>query len=106
MDGRCWCGFFHLHRRRLIHGTYTINSLSHVFGRQRYRREAATMYGWRHYLGEGCITIIHHYPASVRQVFTVELDITFYLLETDVVPSEIWDLKRCGAVREGNGKDF
>ena len=77
-------GFF-ISTVAVYHGTYTINSLSHVFGRQRYKTgDASRNNPWLALitLGEGWHNNHHHYPASVRQGFYWwEFDITFYMLK-------------------------
>jgi stearoyl-CoA desaturase (delta-9 desaturase) len=93
----------------VYHGTYTINSLSHVFGRQRYKTgDASRNNVWLAIitLGEGWHNNHHHYPASVRQGFYWwEFDITFYMLKLMSFLGLIWDLKPVPrAVREGLGK--
>jgi stearoyl-CoA desaturase (delta-9 desaturase) len=79
------------------HGTYTINSLSHVFGRQRYRTGDSSRNNWflaLITLGEGWHNNHHHYPSSTRQGFYWwEFDITFYLLKVMSWMGIIWDLK-------------
>ncbi|MGD9600035.1 MAG: acyl-CoA desaturase [Steroidobacteraceae bacterium] len=79
------------------HGTYTINSLSHVFGRQRYRTGDSSRNNWLLALvtlGEGWHNNHHHYPSAVRQGFYWwELDITFYVLKVLSWLGVIWDLK-------------
>ncbi|MBK6598461.1 MAG: acyl-CoA desaturase [Proteobacteria bacterium] len=79
------------------HGTYTINSLSHVFGRQRYRTgDASRNNFWLALvtLGEGWHNNHHHYPGSARQGFYWwEIDITWYLLSFMSWLGIIWDLK-------------
>ncbi len=78
------------------HGTYTINSLSHVFGRQRYKtNDDSRNNPWLAMLtlGEGWHNNHHHYPSSVRQGFYWwEVDITFYLLKLLSFTGLIWDL--------------
>jgi len=79
------------------HGTYTINSLCHVWGRRRY----ATNDESRNNgvlalltLGEGWHNNHHRYPASVRQGFYWwEIDVTYYLLRGLAALGLIWDLK-------------
>jgi len=93
----------------VYHGTYTINSLSHVFGRQRYKTgDASRNNVWLAIitLGEGWHNNHHHYPASVRQGFYWwEIDATFYMLKLMSYFGLIWDLKPVPrAVREGVGK--
>jgi len=87
------------------HGTYTINSLSHVFGRQRYRTGDTSRNNWLLAiltLGEGWHNNHHYYPNTVRQGFYWwEYDITFYILKLLSWCGIIWDLKPVPvAVRE------
>jgi len=81
----------------LWHGTFTINSLCHVFGRRRY----ATLDTSRNSLilslitmGEGWHNNHHHYMSSVRQgFFWWELDFTYYILKALSWVHLVWDLK-------------
>jgi stearoyl-CoA desaturase (delta-9 desaturase) len=87
------------------HATYTINSLSHVFGRQRYRTGDTSRNNWLLAiltLGEGWHNNHHYYPNSVRQGFYWwEYDITYYILKFLSWFGIIWDLKPVpAAVRE------
>jgi stearoyl-CoA desaturase (delta-9 desaturase) len=79
------------------HGTYTINSLSHVFGKQRYRTgDASRNNFWLALitLGEGWHNNHHHYPSAARQGFYWwEIDITYYVLKVLSWLGIIWDLK-------------
>lgn len=79
------------------HGTYTINSLSHVFGRQRYRTGDSSRNNWLLALitlGEGWHNNHHHYPSSARQGFYWwEIDVTWYVLKVLSWIGVIWDLK-------------
>jgi stearoyl-CoA desaturase (delta-9 desaturase) len=79
------------------HGTYTINSLSHVFGRQRYDTGDDSRNNWLLALitlGEGWHNNHHHYPAATRQGFYWwEIDMTYYLLRMLSWCGIIWDLK-------------
>lgn len=79
------------------HGTYTINSLSHVFGRQRYRTGDASRNNWflaLITLGEGWHNNHHHFPSSTRQGFYWwEIDLTYYGLKVMAWLGIIWDLK-------------
>jgi stearoyl-CoA desaturase (Delta-9 desaturase) len=78
------------------HGTYTINSLSHVFGRQRYRTGDTSRNNWLLAiitLGEGWHNNHHFYPNSSRQGFYWwELDISYYILKLLSWTGLIWDL--------------
>ena len=103
-------GFF-VSTLALYHGTYTINSLSHVFGRQRYRTGDTSRNNLLLAiitLGEGWHNNHHHYPATVRQGFYWwEIDVTFYLLKVLSYFGLIWDLHPVSAaMREGAGKRF
>ena len=79
------------------HGTYTINSLSHVFGKQRYRTGDESRNNWflaLITLGEGWHNNHHHYPSSARQGFYWwEVDITYYMLKVMSWLGIIWDLR-------------
>jgi stearoyl-CoA desaturase (Delta-9 desaturase) len=79
------------------HATYTINSLSHVFGNQRYRTGDTSRNNWLLAiltLGEGWHNNHHHYPNSARQGFYWwEYDITYYILKILSWLGIIWDLK-------------
>jgi stearoyl-CoA desaturase (delta-9 desaturase) len=78
------------------HGTFTINSLSHLWGSKRY----ATTDESRNNpvlaiitLGEGWHNNHHHYQASCRQGFYWwEYDITYYVLRALAAVGLIWDL--------------
>ncbi len=79
------------------HGTYTINSLCHVWGRRRYATgDESRNNFWLALitLGEGWHNNHHRYPMSVRQGFYWwEIDITYYLLRVLAAAGVIWDLK-------------
>ena len=79
------------------HATYTINSLSHVFGRQRYRTGDTSRNNWLLALltlGEGWHNNHHYYPNAARQGFYWwEFDLTYYLLKLMSWLGLIWDLK-------------
>jgi stearoyl-CoA desaturase (delta-9 desaturase) len=79
------------------HATYTINSLSHVFGNQRYRTGDTSRNNWLLAiltLGEGWHNNHHHYPNATRQGFYWwEYDITFYILKLMSWLGIIWELK-------------
>jgi stearoyl-CoA desaturase (delta-9 desaturase) len=81
----------------LWHNTFTINSLSHLFGRRRY----ATTDTSRNNLllalmtfGEGWHNNHHHYMASARQGFYWwEVDLSYYVLKTMSWLGIVWDLR-------------
>jgi stearoyl-CoA desaturase (delta-9 desaturase) len=89
-------GFF-ISTVALYHGTFTINSLAHRWGRRRY----ATADNSRNNfwlalltLGEGWHNNHHHYPASVRQGFYWwEIDMTYYILRLMAALGLVWELK-------------
>jgi len=76
-------GFF-ISTVALLHGTCTINSLSHMFGWRRYQTTDTSRNNpvlALVTLGEGWHNNHHHYPISARQgFFWWEFDITYYLL--------------------------
>ena len=78
------------------HGTFTINSLSHLWGARRYKTEddsrnnpvlaVITM-------GEGWHNNHHHYQVSARQGFYWwEIDATYYVLRLLSLVGLVWDL--------------
>ena len=82
----------------LWHATFTINSLSHVFGTQRYETgDDSRNNPWLALLtfGEGWHNNHHHYQASVRQGFRwYEFDLTYYVLRAMSWVGLVWDLKQ------------
>lgn len=81
----------------LYHTTFAINSLCHMFGRQRYETGEASKNSWWLAiltLGEGWHNNHHHYPHSTRQgFFWWEIDITYYILKVLSWFGIVWDLK-------------
>jgi stearoyl-CoA desaturase (delta-9 desaturase) len=79
------------------HGTYTINSLCHVWGRRRYATSDQSRNNWLLALitlGEGWHNNHHRFPSSVRQGFYWwEIDITYYGLRLLAALGLIRDLK-------------
>lgn len=77
-------GFF-LSTTLLWHGTFTINSLSHVFGSRRYETTDTSRNNfWLALitLGEGWHNNHHRYQSSTNQgFFWWEIDVTYYLLK-------------------------
>jgi stearoyl-CoA desaturase (Delta-9 desaturase) len=78
------------------HGTFTINSLSHLWGNRRYKTTddsrnnpvlaVITM-------GEGWHNNHHHYQVSARQGFYWwEVDLTYYVLRALSLVGIVWDL--------------
>lgn len=81
----------------LAHATYTINSLSHVFGRRRFKTsdDSRNNLGLALLtLGEGWHNNHHHYPHSTRQgFFWWEVDITYYGLVVMSWLGLVWNLR-------------
>ena len=80
----------------LFHGTFTINSLSHLIGRRAYATDDDSRNNWflaLITLGEGWHNNHHFYPASVRQGFRWwQLDPTYYGLRALSALGIVWDL--------------
>ena len=78
-----WFAFF-LSMVLVWHGTFTINSLAHLFGRQRYRTGDTSRNSLILALitnGEGWHNNHHHSPSSAKQGFYWwEIDLTYYVL--------------------------
>ena len=81
----------------LWHSTYTINSLAHRWGTQRYETGDDSRNNlWLALLtlGEGWHNNHHHYMASARQgFFWWEIDMTYYILRAMQAVGLIWDLR-------------
>ena len=80
----------------LFHATCTINSLSHVVGRQRFQTNDDSRNNFFLALlafGEGWHNNHHHYHAATRQgIYWWELDLTYYVLKTLSWLGIVWDL--------------
>jgi stearoyl-CoA desaturase (delta-9 desaturase) len=80
----------------LWHGTFTINSLTHVFGKRRYVTTDNSRNSFVLALvtmGEGWHNNHHYYQRSVRQGFYWwEIDPTFYILKAMEALGLVWDL--------------
>ncbi len=81
----------------LFHATYTINSLAHQYGSQRFDTGDDSRNNFLLALltlGEGWHNNHHHYPASTRQGFYWwEIDLTYYGLKALSWTGLIWDLR-------------
>jgi stearoyl-CoA desaturase (delta-9 desaturase) len=81
----------------LWHGTFTINSLAHVFGRRRYPTRDDSRNNWLLAiltLGEGWHNNHHFYKGAANQgFFWWELDPTFYGLKVLSWLGLIWDVR-------------
>jgi len=95
LGGLVW-GFF-ISTTLLWHSTYTINSLAHRFGSQRYETGDDSRNNlWLALLtlGEGWHNNHHHYMASARQgFFWWEIDVTYYVLRAMQAIGLIWDVR-------------
>jgi len=84
----------------VYHATFTINSLSHLFGSRRY----ATFDDSRNNLllalitlGEGWHNNHHHYQSSVNQgFFWWEIDISYCIIRALAAVGLVWDLRKPG----------
>ncbi|MEO0478603.1 MAG: acyl-CoA desaturase [Planctomycetota bacterium] len=91
----------------LFHGTFTINSFGHLFGRRRYDtpdQSKNNVFLALITLGEGWHNNHHHYPVSTRQgFFWWEIDLTYYVLRAMSLVGLVRDLRPVPVhVREGN----
>ncbi len=82
----------------LWHGTFTINSLSHVFGRRRYpTTDTSRNNFWLSVLtlGEGWHNNHHYFCSSARNgFFWWEWDPTYYTIRALEALGIVWDVKR------------
>ena len=89
-------GFF-LSMVLVWHGTFTINSLCHVWGWRRYATTDTSRNNlWLALitLGEGWHNNHHHYMRSTRQgFFPGEIDITYMVLRAMAAVGLVWDLR-------------
>lgn len=90
-------GFF-LSTVVLYHGTFSINSIMHKFGKQRYESNDESKNNLILALitmGEGWHNNHHYYESAARQgFFWWEIDITFYILKLFSFLGLIWDLNK------------
>jgi stearoyl-CoA desaturase (Delta-9 desaturase) len=103
-------GFF-LSTVLVWHDTFTINSLSHLFGRRRFETDDTSRNNWLlaiMTLGEGWHNNHHHYMASARQGFYwYEIDMTYYTLKVLSWFGIVWELRKVPAkiLAEGQALD-
>jgi stearoyl-CoA desaturase (delta-9 desaturase) len=94
----------------LWHGTFTINSLSHVFGKRRYETTDDSRNNWFLALitmGEGWHNNHHYYQSTANQGFYWwEIDLSYYVLCAFAKVGLIWDLRKPPqwVLEEGQGK--
>lgn len=90
-------GFF-VSSTLLWHGTFTINSLSHVFGSRRYDTGDASRNNWFLAIvtmGEGWHNNHHHYMNSANQgFFWWEIDMSYTILRFLALFGIVWDLRK------------
>ncbi|MDT7602463.1 MAG: hypothetical protein QOF61_460 [Acidobacteriota bacterium] len=89
-------GFF-LSTVLLYHGTFTVNSLAHLFGRRRFEtgdNSRNNLFVAIITLGEGWHNNHHYYPSSERQGFYWwEIDVSHYTLRVLSWMGVVWDLR-------------
>jgi stearoyl-CoA desaturase (delta-9 desaturase) len=82
----------------LWHDTFTINSLSHLFGKRRFETSDTSRNNWLLAiltLGEGWHNNHHHFMASARQGFYWwEIDLTYYTLKMLSWLGIVWELRK------------
>ena len=82
----------------LWHGSFSINSLAHLWGKRRYETGEESRNNFALALatmGEGWHNNHHHYQSSANQGFRWwEIDITYYVLRGLAALGLIWDLRR------------
>ncbi len=82
----------------LWHSSFTVNSLSHLFGSRRYPTTDTSrnnVFLALLTMGEGWHNNHHHYMASARQgFFWWEVDLTYYLLKALSWFRIVWDLRQ------------
>jgi stearoyl-CoA desaturase (delta-9 desaturase) len=95
-----WSGLligFALSTAVLWHGTFTINSLSHIFGKQRYATGEDSKNNWLLAIitmGEGWHNNHHFWMTSTRQgFFWWEIDLSYYGLRLLAWTRLIWDIR-------------
>jgi stearoyl-CoA desaturase (delta-9 desaturase) len=91
-----WGGF--VSTTLLWHGTFTINSLAHLFGSVRYRTADTSKNNfWLALItmGEGWHNNHHYYQASAAQgFFWWEIDASYYVIRALEACGIVWDVKR------------
>jgi stearoyl-CoA desaturase (Delta-9 desaturase) len=89
------------------HGSFSINSLAHVFGTRRFETTDDSRNHWLLAIitfGEGWHNNHHHRPGAARQGLRWwEVDLTYYVLRLFAAVGLVWDLDK-PAPREGKKK--
>jgi stearoyl-CoA desaturase (Delta-9 desaturase) len=82
----------------LLHGTFTINSLAHVYGSRRFETTDTSRNNlWLALItmGEGWHNNHHHYMNSANQGFYWwEVDVTYYILKALEKVGLVWDVRK------------
>jgi len=82
----------------LWHGSFAINSLTHMFGSRRYATKDCSRNNWLLAIlttGEGWHNNHHHYPSAANQgFFWWEVDLTYGVLRVLQALGLVWDLQR------------
>ena len=82
----------------LWHGSFSINSLAHLFGRRVYETNDDSRNSWVLAIattGEGWHNNHHHYASAARQGFRWwEIDVTYYVLCVLERVGIVWDLRQ------------
>jgi stearoyl-CoA desaturase (delta-9 desaturase) len=82
----------------LYHGTFTVNSVAHLFGSRRFETADNSRNNFLVALitlGEGWHNNHHHYPASERQgLYWWEIDVSHYALRALAAAGVVRDLKK------------
>lgn len=90
-----WGGF--ISTMLLWHGTFTINSLAHIWGSRRYKTTDDSRNNFFLALitmGEGWHNNHHHYQSTANQgFFWWEVDLSYYVLKMLSWPGIVWDLR-------------
>jgi stearoyl-CoA desaturase (Delta-9 desaturase) len=90
------CGFF-ISTVLLYHGTFTVNSLAHIFGKRRFATDDNSrnnLFVALITLGEGWHNNHHCYPSSERQGFYWwEIDVAHYVLRALSRLGVVWELR-------------
>ncbi len=93
-------GFF-VSTALLWHGTFSINSVAHWFGRRRYQTTDESKNSFSLALvtlGEGWHNNHHYFPKSCSQGFYWwEIDVTYYVIRALALVGIVWDIKEVPA---------
>ena len=96
LHGLVW-GYF-VSQVLVWHGSFSVNSLAHLFGKRRYPTTDDSRNSFLLALvttGEGWHNNHHHYQSSANQGFRWwEVDLTFYVLRGLARLGLVWDLRR------------